>query len=92
MHRARSARSLKDAVAEDAGGSIHNIDNPLLFEGPVPAILDADSQITSFDSYGSSGEQATLWEETEMLSWVTWESFVQELGDPVQLNATNGYY
>jgi len=92
MHRARSARSLKDAVAEDAGGSIHNIDNPLLFEGPVPAILDADSQITSIDSYGSSGEQANLWEETEMLSWVTWESFVQELGDPVQLNATNGYY
>jgi hypothetical protein len=92
MHRARSAERLKNAVVEEAVGSINTSDNPLPFKRPVPAILDADSQITGVDSYGSSGEQANLWEETEMLSWVTWESFVQELGDPVQLNAMNGYY
>jgi hypothetical protein len=92
MHRARSARSLKNVVAVEASGSISTIDNPLPFEGPVTVALDADSQITGVDSYVSSSEQANLWEETEMLSWVTWESFVQELGDPVQLNAMNGYY
>jgi hypothetical protein len=92
MYRARTARSLKNANAEKASRSINTIDNPLPFEGPVPAILDADPQITGVDSYGSSGEKATLWEETEMLSWVMWESFVQELGDPVQLNVMNGYY
>jgi hypothetical protein len=92
MHRARSARSLKNVVAVEVSGSISTIDNPLPFEGPVTVALDADSQITGVDSYGSSSEQANLWEETEMLSWVTWESFVQELGDPVQLNAMKGYY
>jgi len=92
MLRARSARSLKNAVAEEAAGSINTIDNPLPFERSVTSTLDAGSQITGVDSYGSSGEQANLCEETEMLSWVTWESFVQELGDPAQLNAMNGYY
>ena len=94
MQKARSARSFKNAAGlhNYNYGSTHNGNTTSGFEMNGTAGVGIDYQVTGTGSDEFLGQQGGFPEELDMLSWNNWESFVQDLGDPVQLDPINGIF
>ena len=91
MRKAQYARNFKNGAAESGYELINHSDTPLGAERPGIANFHTDYQDIGTNAYGTLGRQENVWEDLEMQSWVTWESFVQDLSGPIQLDTTNGY-
>lgn len=92
MRKARAARASNGTVAGSGSIPTYNDQTPLHFDGHEAASYHRDYKFSRSDTHGSSEQHENPWEELEMDSWVNWESFIQDLGAPVQLDTTNGYH
>ncbi|TVY83900.1 C6 finger domain transcription factor nscR [Lachnellula suecica] len=91
MRKAQSARNSKNRIPKIDYLSIsENVPLNLNFLGAESARLDYQS----FQNPHRNGpsQQDNAWEELELLSWNNWESFVQDLGDPISIDSINGFY
>ncbi|CZR63679.1 uncharacterized protein PAC_13576 [Phialocephala subalpina] len=84
--KAQPARSAKVSIM-DCGDICGTHINAPLEPGKLPThTISPDWTFTKTD-YDSSDQRDSSW-----MFWTNWESFVQDLGDPVQLNLGNGFY
>jgi hypothetical protein len=92
MRKAQSARSFKNAAAVRNYGLVHNNNTAFGVESNGTAGFNIPHLVPDAGEDDLLGEQGNFLEELDMLSWNNWESFVQNLGDPVHLDPTNGYF
>jgi hypothetical protein len=89
MRKAQSARGFTLPVAEPGKTPIPYDQTHLQHEvlgGPSDY---SDYSFSGPDNHKSSSLQENHWNDVDMLSWVNWESFVQDLGAPAQLDMGN---
>jgi len=93
--KAQAARKSKVepvATSNFPGAPIGNNNNSPGFEMSATGNLNADGSFQYLYSPGSPGHQQENFSEgLEDMSWTNWEWFVQDLGDPVQLDSLNGF-
>ncbi|TVY39468.1 C6 finger domain transcription factor [Lachnellula occidentalis] len=93
--RAHAARSIKTVAAQQPQpdcGLTHNSKTTVGLENNGTAGVHSGDQlpIAAFDEI--LGQEGQFLGELEMLSWNNWESFVQDLGDPIELDADYGSF
>ncbi|TVY36471.1 C6 finger domain transcription factor [Lachnellula subtilissima] len=87
--KAQSARSIKNVAAQQPqldGGLAHNIKTTIGLENNVVAGVDKGYQLPAAAFDEILGHEGQFLGELDMLSWNNWESFVQDLGDPIELD------
>lgn len=95
MRNARAARKVKIEPRASSHYPVtpasNNNDSPG-FEMPGTTTLNLEGHSSDSHYLGDLGhQQGNAWEGLEDLSWANWEWFVQDLGDPIQLDSLNGF-
>ena len=88
--KAQSARSFKNVVVQQPqldGGLVHNSKTTIGLEKNVVAGVDRGYQLPAAAFDEILGHEGQFLGDLEMLSWNNWESFIQDLGDPIELDA-----
>jgi hypothetical protein len=94
MRKARTARKVKAEPAATGYAPVtpvSNNDNSPGFDMPGTTALNQGGHSSDFNPLEDMDhQQGNAWEGLEDMSWANWEWFVQDLGDPVQLDSLNG--
>lgn len=88
MQKAQNARKLNNSTPESDNGF-----KAFDFQSGINGGVDLDfGQGTPITNGFQQSQEEGLLGEMDMLSWNNWQLFVQDLGDPLRLDRSNGYY
>lgn len=90
MRKAQSARGIKNVATQVDYGLDSNTTTGLEKNRTFGVDRGDKLPVAAIDE--TLGQEGNFLGELEMLSWNNWGSFVQDLGDPIQLDPTYGSY